>query len=235
MAAWVWEKGKEGTWTSFFAPVKEGSDTLTATINAKADSIIFVRFNATAAEPKWDQTPGYIWNAAAQDTIDKVGLTYTITDWYAGTWGVYTPEVPPVLENGYYLVGTLTGWKPATNYLFTVNADNTEEYMLKVKLTAGDELKVAKVTDGAVVAWYPDGLDNYIVDSNHAGEKTIYFQTTYKEDWKDFGGYFYIAPNDATGIDNASADVKAVKVIRDGQVLIIRAGKTYTLQGVEVK
>ncbi len=39
----------------------------------------------------------------------------------------------------------------------------------------------------------------------------------------------------STAFDQAQVEVKAVKVIRDGQLLIIRDGKTYTAQGVQVQ
>lgn len=38
-----------------------------------------------------------------------------------------------------------------------------------------------------------------------------------------------------TGIDNAAVDVKATKIIRDGQVMIVRDGKTFNALGAEVK
>ena len=37
------------------------------------------------------------------------------------------------------------------------------------------------------------------------------------------------------GIEQANADAKAVKVLRDGQILILRGEKTYTATGIEVK
>lgn len=41
--------------------------------------------------------------------------------------------------------------------------------------------------------------------------------------------------SEETAIDNAAVDTKAVKVIRDGQVIILRDGKTYNALGTEVK
>ena len=38
-----------------------------------------------------------------------------------------------------------------------------------------------------------------------------------------------------TGIDNTAVEQKITKILRNGEVLILRDGKTYTLQGVEVK
>ena len=42
-------------------------------------------------------------------------------------------------------------------------------------------------------------------------------------------------PGEETAIDNVNANVQATKVIRDGQVLIVRDGKTYNALGAEVK
>ncbi len=40
---------------------------------------------------------------------------------------------------------------------------------------------------------------------------------------------------DGTGLENARSDVKAQKIIRDGQVLIIRDGRTFNALGAEMK
>ena len=42
-------------------------------------------------------------------------------------------------------------------------------------------------------------------------------------------------PKTGTGIDNTADGIKAVKVIRDGQLLIIKGEKTFTIQGQLVK
>lgn len=49
------------------------------------------------------------------------------------------------------------------------------------------------------------------------------------------GIHTYTATKTATAIDNTNADSKAVKLIRDGQVFILRDNKTYTLQGQLIK
>ena len=48
-------------------------------------------------------------------------------------------------------------------------------------------------------------------------------------------GSFTTTGGIATAVDNTNVETKPTKVIRNGQVLILRDGKTYTLQGVEVK
>ena len=44
-----------------------------------------------------------------------------------------------------------------------------------------------------------------------------------------------LLPSDATGVENTRNDVQSTKVLRDGQIFIIRNNKTYTVTGVEVK
>lgn len=45
----------------------------------------------------------------------------------------------------------------------------------------------------------------------------------------------YKKDNSATGVENAKTEVKAEKVLRNGQVLIIRNGETYTVTGAKVE
>ncbi len=104
-------------------------------------------------------------------------------------------EEPATLEDGFYLIGP--DWTvdaiDADN-MFGENLNAGGEYILAATLAEGDQIKVVKVTNGAITAWYPDGLDNqYTVDAAHAGNVTIYFRETYNSDWSAFGGYFYIA------------------------------------------
>ena len=235
--AWIWGDELAGRWAGYFAPKAENNDTLTLKIEADADSIIFVRFKADADVPTWDGGEGYIWNTIPKDTIDKVGMTYTITDWEAGTWKAYVAPVP-VLANGYYLIGQ-KGWDVAAlsaDLLFAANPDNEGEYQLSVTLVKDEGIKVVRVESDVIKQWYPDGEGNeYKVDDAHAGQKTIYFKPDYVADWAAFGGYIYIEANQPTGLDQLAVDAKAVKAIIGGQLFIIRNGKTYTAQGVMVR
>ena len=117
--------------------------------------------------------------------------------------GGVTPPPTPTLENGFYLIGQ-KGWDAAAldaSLKFAANPDNEKEYVLTTTLVKDQHLKVVKVENDALVAWYPDGMDNeYVVDAAHAGEnKDIYFQETYKADWADFGGYFWTGSNEPQG------------------------------------
>ena len=117
--------------------------------------------------------------------------------------GGVTPPPTPTLDNGFYLIGQ-KGWDAAAldaSLKFAANPDNENEYVLTTTLVKDQHLKVVKVENDALVAWYPDGMDNeYVVDAAHAGEnKDIYFQETYKADWAEFGGYFWTGSNEPAG------------------------------------
>lgn len=154
----------------------------------------------------------------------------------------FTPAAEPTLENGFYLIGKIggvEGWTIAdlkAEQKFAPNLDNPVEFMLNVTLAEGDELKVVNVLNNEITAWFPGGeSSNFNVTAAYAGEKTVYFRPDQQggEGWHY--GCIYIAPNQGTGISNTAVDGKAVKMIMDGQLLIIRNGKTYNVQGQQLK
>ncbi len=155
--------------------------------------------------------------------------------------GKYVDPTPqPELADGFYLIGKIggvAGWAITdlkAEQMFAQNQENPGEYMLNVTLAEGDELKVVNVLNNEITAWFP-GDDNFIVTAAYAGEKTVYFRPDGQggEGWHR--GCIYIAPNPATGISNNAVEGKAVKMIMDGQFLIIRNGKTYNVQGQQLK
>ncbi len=94
-----------------------------------------------------------------------------------------------VVEDGYYLVGTMNNWQPSAAYKFAVNPANDKEYMLTdFTLKIGDEFKAIEVVSGNWT-WYPDNSGNYVVYEAQAGIVTIYFQKEYNPAW---GGYLFV-------------------------------------------
>lgn len=162
------------------------------------------------------------------------GLSATILGKYVN------PTPQPELADGFYLIGKIggvAGWAITdlkAEQMFAQNQENPGEYMLNVTLAEGDELKVVNVLNNEIATWYP-GDDNFIVTAAYAGEKTVYFRPDKQggEGWHH--GCIYIAPNPATGISNNAVEGKAVKMIMDAQLLIIRNGKTYNVQGQQLK
>lgn len=168
-------------------------------------------------------------------TADVAGdyiFTWTYAD---STLAITFPAKPkPVLTDGYYLMGSFNDWKPAAENLLVANPDAEGEYQLDINLTAGDEIKVAYVVADAVTTWFPEE-GNYIVDANHSGPTTMYFRPNYKDEWAAFGGYFYIVPTGSEGIEEILSEGKAVKVIREGNLIILKGDKAYNAMGQIVK
>ena len=169
-------------------------------------------------------------------TIDVEGA-YTF-EWYFenDSLAIIFPAKPePVLTNGYYLMGSFNDWKAVAENLFQSNLEaEGEEYVLSINLTAGDEIKVAYVEADAATTWFPKE-DNYTVDANHSGATTMYFRPNYNEEWAAFGGYFYIVPTSTTGIEEILSEGKAVKIVREGNLIILKGDKAYNAMGQIVK
>ena len=162
---------------------------------------------------------------------------------YTFTWtfendslGIVFPNKPiPVLENGYYLVGDKYDWTPAATRMFVENTSAAGEYILAdITLAADDSLKVVKVEDDEIITWYPAG-DNYIVDANHAGVKTIYFRPDGQggEGW--FAGTIYIEANSGEGVENTNANTKATKSLNKGVLIIEKNGVRYNSLGQVIR
>ena len=119
--------------------------------------------------------------------------------------------------------------------LFAVNPENDKEYQLNITLAVEDSLKVVYVADDVITTWFPAEGDNYGVDANHAGATTIYFRPDYQggEDW--FAGCLYVVPTSTVDIEITNDGVQAIKVLRNGQILIIKGEKTYNALGILVE
>lgn len=171
--------------------------------------------------------------------IDVEGA-YTFKWYFANdSLAIIYPEKPePVLTNGYYLVGKFGGddaWDPVAENLFAVNPDNENEYQLSINLAVDDEVKVVYVENDAIVTWFPAEGDNYVIDDHHNGATTMYFRPDYQggEDW--FAGCIYVVPTSTVGFENTAADTKAVKVLKNGILVIEKNNKTYNVLGQMVK
>ena len=171
--------------------------------------------------------------------IDVAGA-YTFKWYFANdSLAIIYPEKPePVLTNGYYLVGKFSGvdaWDPVAANLFAANPDTEGEYQLSIDLAVDDEVKVVYVENDAIVTWYPAEGGNYVIDDHHNGATTMYFRPDYQggEDW--FAGCIYVVPTSTVGFENTAVDAKAVKVLKNGILVIEKNNKTYNVMGQMVK
>ena len=187
---------------------------------SRVDIIMAENFETDGAEAKIIRAGSFavdVWPVGGLFELSKVP-GYTSPE----------PEPEPVeLEDGYYLIGpdwtTVEDIHHTENFI--VNPANEAEYLLTATLDEGEQIKVAKVENNAIAAWYPDGFDNeYTVDAAHAGSVNVYFKPdgTGGEDWHYH--YFYVEavttePEPGNGVLNAVLlaepdDVSTGKTIR---------------------
>ncbi len=103
-------------------------------------------------------------------------------------------EVP--VADGYYLAGSMNNWVPTEADALQENTEAAGEYMKTLDMTAQTEIKVVKVENLAIAAWYPAEGANYVIseDANY----TVYFRPDGNTEWEN--GFFFVQKNDATGI-----------------------------------
>ena len=227
-------------WSDFMALVDGEEDIYTATIPGEYadDKIIFVRFNSTKAstgnwDDKWSQTVNLEIPEGKDMFIITSGGTGNECD---GNW----VNSHPAHANGYYLVGKINGvtsWEAADERIMTVNTSAEGlEYMINVTLVDGDALKVIK-SEYDNYTWFPNEGGNFEISNKYAGAKTVYVRPNYDggtdEGW--LKKCIYIAPNEATAIDNTNVEGATAKRLENGMLIIIKNGVKYNAQGAVVK
>ncbi len=95
----------------------------------------------------------------------------------------------------------------------------------------GQSMAPAAVMTANGLQFTVTGLDSntqygYSLTAKDANEQSI---ATYS------GSFTTTSEGIATGVDNTAVESEITKILRNGEVLILRGGKTYTIQGVEVK
>ena len=139
------------------------------------------------------------------------------------------------IEVKYYLVGSAKGWDAAEANVFSENPGNAGEFQISTTLAVGEGIKVLKV-EGVSKTYFPEGTDNeYVVDADHAGAKTIYFNPDKGTGWTLLEGYIWIDANEPTAISNTAVEGKAQKSIENGMLIIRRDGKSYNVLGTVIK
>jgi hypothetical protein len=121
----------------------------------------------------------------------------------------------------------------------TVNPDNENEYvLLNQEIAAGDSVKVVTLTDGVATAWCGNVDEASTVEYTNAenngnivltpGKYNFYFKV--KED------LIYIEKvGPTTGIENSIVADQPMKIVRNGQVFILKDDKMFNVMGQQVK
>ena len=166
------------------------------------------------------------------------GKYYVKDAWYTKEEAIEklsAPVTPPVIT--YVLMGIAGDW--TTGIALTVNPDNANEYvLLNQEISAGDSVKVVTLTDGVATAWCGNVDKTSDVEYTNAenngnivlapGKYNFYFKV--KED------LIYIAKaGPTTGVENTIVTEQPVKIVRNGQVFILKGNKMFNIMGQQVK
>ncbi|MBQ6984615.1 MAG: starch-binding protein [Paludibacteraceae bacterium] len=144
-------------------------------------------------------------------------------------------------------------WEKVLAYIWRMEGENPIPY----RAWPGIEMSVPKQApalagivaedDQVLSIEFPKEFDHIIFNNGEEGEA---LQQTEDLEWVEEKPYFVISSEKgegdkysgewktesaATSIGNTPDGVKAVKVLRNGQVLIIKGAKTYTILGVQVR
>ncbi len=230
-AMYSWGSGQH--WTSMTRVDGETEDIYEAELPSGDTTVIFVRMNPATTDNNWDN----MWNQTGDLVVPSDKNLFTLAedvwDGATTTWSAYGDvgggDPTPVTEDeGYYLVGTMTGWSISPEFKMTRTDASTEEYTIDVPLMRtskpyNSKFKVVYSPDGITKdGWFPAGENNdYGYNESEipqSGVYTVYFRPNYDggSDWHDGCIYaertkFFVTVNDTdkNGTVTVDKDVAA--------------------------
>ena len=224
-------------------PVAEGSAILSAECDDNNTDLVFVRMAPGSTAIDWDNH----WGKTGDQGIPGDKNQFTVIGWAEnlayGIWGTYG-TLPTVA-----LVGDYAAEMWGANATNTMTpADDNATAAVTLNLTAGTyQIKV--LVDGYYMSLNGEGDSRYGIrrDWNHADHVDVVNTGRNFDLNADVDGDYTFTwnyttldlvvtfPSEATGIENANANTKSVKRIVNGELRIIRDGKTFNALGAEVK
>ena len=203
----------------------------------------------------WATFSNFMIPAATQDTTivydfsdnDKYRFAQCEKEENVIVW-LRVPTGAPGYYNGAIEMVVYSAGEPAAMPLQYNQEDNLWSIELQAKESDYFSVREANSEDNYILDYvhyyYSDGSDEYLWET---------WGTTFQDYWEngtgDFAGYKtamidltnpasfkWAVPAIGTGIEDIQGDdVQCTKVLRDGQIYILRGDKIYTLQGQEVK
>ena len=176
-------------------------------------------------------------------TTPSIKLTLGTNGWVAVKTDTLAPAGYSALIAGSSNPGGISNNVPTTGCFYKFEVSKNATLNVAVKVNKDKTLYVIKGTESigytlagtACNAGSKITAATYDILSFAVEQETPYY--VYCSGSK-LGIYGFEIPSEdgpSTAVDQALIETKAQKVIRNGQLLIIRDGKTYTAQGVELR
>ena len=222
ITAWVWATGGEG---QEVVPTQEG-EWYVYTQNCAELNIIFKN--------------GAGWNGDANQTVDitvtestcieitadgATKATYTVVDCEGG-------EVIDPAQITYVLMGVQGDWTTGIELTKNEIAEWEEYMLLGQTISQGDSVKVVRLEAGVAKHWCGNVKEGVTVTITYDDNGNIILAPgTYDFYYDVAADAIWIAEAAQTAVDNVILENKATKIIRNGQMYIIREGVMYNALG----
>ena len=145
--------------------------------------------------------------------------------------GNFYVSTEPV-EVKYVLMGLAGDWTTGVELaLNESNTDFTEYQLLGQTIAEGDAVKVVTLTNGAATAWCGNVEEGSVAVSYDENGNIVLAPGKYDFYFKPDSDIIYIGASAPSGVENVTVEGKAVKVMRNGQMCILRDGIYYNMLG----
>lgn len=240
------EASREGyTFDGWFSAA-EGGEQISAETIIVSDTIFYAHYTETP-EPPTPPTPSGSstwWNISDDDFngLGTIATTTEVRELYivAKSGSEVTVDENAKSMDGYNFTHRLklggTGAADARHLWFAVTGNCTVEiYLMSGKSNEERFLNIATGSFGANVQEFSAGEGTAITKITYAytGEATNLYLYS-KKSGINIYGIKLTYPSTPTDIENVQNESVAHKVLRNGQVLILREGKTYTILGAPI-
>ena len=133
----------------------------------------------------------------------------------------------------YVLMGVNDDWSVGVAMTKNEGADNEEYMLLGQTISEGDSVKVVRLENGAAKHWcgnVKEGCKELLLE-NTVNDNIVLAPGSYDFYYDVVADQIWIATSVHSAIDNVAVENRAVKIIRNGQLYILREGVMYNIFG----
>ena len=222
ITAWVWPTGGDGR---VVEPTQEG-EWYVVTENCTELNIIFR--NGSEWSTVDNQTVDMTFTESTCVQLAQEGgdmATYTVVDCEGG-------EVIDPAQITYVLMGVQGDWTTGIELTKNETAEWEEYMLLGQTISQGDSVKVVRLEAGVAKHWCGNVKEGVTVTITYDDNGNIILAPgTYDFYYDVAADAIWIAEAAQTAVDNVILENKATKIIRNGQMYIIREGVMYNALG----
>ena len=133
----------------------------------------------------------------------------------------------------YVLMGVKGDWANGIAMIKNESAESEEYILIGQTIAEGDSVKVVRLENGTAKHWcgnVKDGCKELVLE-NTVNDNIVLAPGVYDFYYDVEADQIWIATSVHSAIDNVAVEVKAIKVIRNGQMYILRDGVMYNALG----